>query len=146
MEKKPQYKVLAGHVRLLAQKSPTAARKVKKDLMDAIIRSLHQMPERFPFLNAEFIFSRQKTPPLSEAKAGDEWRRTKTNFCGIIFPEHMIDRGDNHCSPSSLTGYTKAPSPRQTYSPSGRKSLHSTAPNTTWSTGLQPGNEQGQSF
>ncbi len=63
MEKKPQYKVivsdrarqmLAGHVRFLAQKSPAAARKVKNDLMDAI-RSLHQMPERCPFLNAEFI-------------------------------------------------------------------------------------------
>ena len=63
MEKKPQYKVivsdrarqmLAGHVRFLAQKSPIAARKIKNDLMDAI-RSLYQMPERFPFLEAEFI-------------------------------------------------------------------------------------------
>lgn len=63
MEKKPQYKVivsdrarqmLAGHVRFLAQKNPTAARKTKNDLMDAI-RSLHQMPERFPFLKADFI-------------------------------------------------------------------------------------------
>jgi plasmid stabilization system protein ParE len=63
MEKKPQYKVivsnrarqmLAGHVRFLAQKSPTVAHKIKNDLMDAI-RSLHQMPERFPFLEAEFI-------------------------------------------------------------------------------------------
>ena len=63
MEKKPQYKVLvsdrarqmlAGHVRFLAQKSPAAARKIKNDLMDAI-RSLYQMPERFPFFEAEFI-------------------------------------------------------------------------------------------
>ena len=63
MEKKPQYKVsvsdrarqmLAGHVRFLAQKSPADARKVKNNLMDAI-RSLYQMPERFPFLTAEFI-------------------------------------------------------------------------------------------
>ena len=63
MEKKPQYKVivserarqmLAGHVRFLAQKSPTAARKIKNDLMNAI-RSLYQMPERFPFWEAEFI-------------------------------------------------------------------------------------------
>jgi plasmid stabilization system protein ParE len=63
MEKEPQYKVivsdrarqmLAGHVRFLAQKSPSAARKVKNDLMDAI-RSLYKMPERFPFLDAEFI-------------------------------------------------------------------------------------------
>jgi len=63
MENKPQYKVivsdrarqmLAGHVRFLAQKSPSAARKVKNELMDAI-RSLYQMPERFPFLESEFI-------------------------------------------------------------------------------------------
>jgi plasmid stabilization system protein ParE len=63
MEKKPQNKVivsdrarqmLAGHVRFLAQKSPTAARKIKNDLLDAI-RSLQQMPQRFPFLESEFI-------------------------------------------------------------------------------------------
>jgi len=63
MEKKVQYKVivsdrarqmLAGHVRFLAQKSPTAARRTKNNLMNAI-RSLSIMPERFPFLNAEFI-------------------------------------------------------------------------------------------
>ena len=63
MENKHQYKVivsdrarqmLAGHVRFLAQKSPTAARKIKNDLMDAI-RSLSKMPERFPFLDAEFL-------------------------------------------------------------------------------------------
>jgi plasmid stabilization system protein ParE len=63
MEKKLQYKVivsdrarlmLAGHVRFLAQKSPTASREVKDYLM-AAIRSLHQMPERFPYLSAEFI-------------------------------------------------------------------------------------------
>ncbi|HHW74985.1 MAG TPA: type II toxin-antitoxin system RelE/ParE family toxin [Firmicutes bacterium] len=63
MEKKPQYRVivsdrarqmLAGHVRFLAQKSPTAARRTKNELMDAI-RSLSAMPERFPFLNMEFI-------------------------------------------------------------------------------------------
>ena len=63
MEKTLKYKVivsdrvrqmLAGHIRFLAQKSLTAARKVKNDLMDAI-RSLSQMPERFPFLDAQFI-------------------------------------------------------------------------------------------
>lgn len=63
MEKKPRYKVivsdrarqmLAGHVRFLAQKSPTTARKVKNDLIDTI-RSLQQMPERFPFLDADLI-------------------------------------------------------------------------------------------
>ena len=63
MEKKVQYKVvvsdrarqmLAGHVRFLAQKSPTVARRTKNELMDAI-RSLSTMPQRFPFLDAEFI-------------------------------------------------------------------------------------------
>ena len=63
MEKKAQYKVivsdrarqmLAGHVRFLAQNSPAAARKAKNDLMNAI-RSLSIIPERFPFLTAEFI-------------------------------------------------------------------------------------------
>lgn len=63
MEKKPQYRVivsdrarqmLTGHLRFLAQKSPTDARKVKNDQMNAI-RSLYLMPERFPFLEAEFI-------------------------------------------------------------------------------------------
>jgi plasmid stabilization system protein ParE len=63
MEKNPQNKVivsdrarqmLAGHVCFLAQKSPVAARKVKNNLMNAI-RSLYQMPERFPFLESEFI-------------------------------------------------------------------------------------------
>jgi plasmid stabilization system protein ParE len=63
MEERPQYRVivsdrarqmLAGHVRFLAQKSPTAARKTKNDLINAI-RSLYQMPERFSFLEAEFI-------------------------------------------------------------------------------------------
>lgn len=63
MEKMPKYKVivsdrsskmLANHVRFLAQKNPSAARKLKNRLMDAI-RSLYQMPGRFPFLEAEFI-------------------------------------------------------------------------------------------
>ena len=63
MEKKPQYKVivsdrarqmLAGHVGFMAQKSPTAARRTKNELMDAI-SSLSTMPERFPFLNTDFI-------------------------------------------------------------------------------------------
>lgn len=63
MEKESHYNViiserarrmLAGHVRFLAQKSPSAAEKAKNKLMDAI-RSLSTMPERFPFLDAEFI-------------------------------------------------------------------------------------------
>ncbi|NLW91719.1 MAG: type II toxin-antitoxin system RelE/ParE family toxin [Syntrophomonadaceae bacterium] len=63
MEKKPQYKVmvsdrarqmLASHIRFLAQINPVAARRTKNELIDAI-RSLAIMPERFPFLNAQFI-------------------------------------------------------------------------------------------
>lgn len=63
MVNKPQYKVivsdrarqmLAEHVRFLAQKSPVAARRTKNELIDAI-RSLSTMPERCPFVNAEFI-------------------------------------------------------------------------------------------
>lgn len=63
MEKTPQYKVivsarshqmLASHFRFLAQKSPPAARRIKNELLEAI-RSLEDMPERFPFLEAEYI-------------------------------------------------------------------------------------------
>lgn len=63
MEKSHEYAVLisdrsrqmlANHVRFLAQKSPSAARKVKNKLMDGIC-SLYHMPERYPFLEAEFI-------------------------------------------------------------------------------------------
>ncbi|MFF3926271.1 type II toxin-antitoxin system RelE/ParE family toxin [Paenibacillus lactis] len=63
MEKKPRYKViisdrarqmLANHVRFLAEKSPEAARNTKNELLQAI-RSLAWMPERYPFLEAEFI-------------------------------------------------------------------------------------------
>ena len=63
MEKTPQYKVivsdrarqmLSGHVRFLAHKSPAAARKIKNELMEAM-RSLHCMPERYPFIEADFI-------------------------------------------------------------------------------------------
>lgn len=63
MENNHRYKVIVSdrarqmmvnHVRFLAQKSPAAARKVKNDLI-AAIRSLDHMPERFPYLMAEFI-------------------------------------------------------------------------------------------
>ena len=63
MKKKPQYKViifdrarqmLARHVRFVAQKNLSAARKLKNELMDAI-NSLYGRPERFPFLEADFI-------------------------------------------------------------------------------------------
>ena len=46
--------MLVGHVRFLAQKSPTTARGTKNELMNAI-HSLYAMPGRFPFLNAKFI-------------------------------------------------------------------------------------------
>ncbi len=63
MGKMPKYKVivsdrsrkmLANHIRFLAQKSPSAARKLKNRLMDAI-HSLYKMPGRLPFLDADFI-------------------------------------------------------------------------------------------
>ncbi len=63
MEKKQQYNVivsdrarqaLATHVRFLAKKSPVVARRTKNKLMEAI-KSLSTMPERFPFLNTEYI-------------------------------------------------------------------------------------------
>lgn len=63
MENSPRYKVivsvrafqmLAGHVRFLAHKSPAAARNTKRQLLSSI-RSLCRMPQRFPFLVAEFL-------------------------------------------------------------------------------------------
>lgn len=63
MVKIPRYKInvsdrsrqmLAAHVRFLAEKSPEAARNTKNELLTAI-RSLAQMPERYPFMEAEFI-------------------------------------------------------------------------------------------
>ncbi|OXM13942.1 type II toxin-antitoxin system RelE/ParE family toxin [Paenibacillus herberti] len=63
MEKMPRYKILVSnrarqmlesHIRFLAEKSPDAARRAKDELLQAI-RSLERMPERFPFLDAEFI-------------------------------------------------------------------------------------------
>lgn len=63
MEKKPQYKVivshraqqmLAGHISFLTRTSTASARRTKSVFSDAI-RSLSTMPERFPFLDADFI-------------------------------------------------------------------------------------------
>jgi len=63
MDKTPRYKViisdrsrqmLASHVRFMAQNSPPASRKVKDELMEAI-RSLKEMPERFPFFGGGYI-------------------------------------------------------------------------------------------
>ncbi|SHI01468.1 ParE toxin of type II toxin-antitoxin system, parDE [Sporobacter termitidis DSM 10068] len=46
--------MLAGHIAFLARTSPDAAREAKNKII-AGIRSLSQLPERFPFLDAEFI-------------------------------------------------------------------------------------------
>ena len=63
MEKILQYKVvvsdrtrqmLANHVRFQAQKSLPAARRTKNELLKAL-HSLSTMPERFPFLDVDFI-------------------------------------------------------------------------------------------
>lgn len=48
------YQMLEGHVLYLAQKSPTAANDMADRILNSI-RSLQQMPERFPYLNAELI-------------------------------------------------------------------------------------------
>jgi plasmid stabilization system protein ParE len=63
MKKKPPYKViiserarqmLVNHVLFLSRKNASAARETKNRLMESI-RSLSDMPERFPFLEGEFI-------------------------------------------------------------------------------------------
>lgn len=63
MEKTARYKIVVSdrarqmltvHLRFLARTSPPAARKIKNQIMDAI-RSLEEMPERFPFIAGEFL-------------------------------------------------------------------------------------------
>ena len=74
MEKKPPYKVivsdyarqmLAGHVRFLAQTSPTDALKIENDLMDAI-RSLYRgFGYKQPRANSYLIVTEgERTEPL----------------------------------------------------------------------------------
>jgi plasmid stabilization system protein ParE len=46
--------MLGAHIRFVAQVSPSVARDTKKKLLSAI-RSLSEMPERFPFLDEEFV-------------------------------------------------------------------------------------------
>ena len=100
MEKKPRYKVivsdrarqmLAGHVRFLAQKSPTTARKVKNDLIDAI-RSLQQMPERFPFLDADLI------PPNKYHKMFvEKWYLILYQIKDeIVYVDYIVDRRQDY--------------------------------------------------
>ncbi len=43
-------KMLMQHIRFVAKENIEAARKTKKEIMEAI-RSLYEMPHRFPFLN-----------------------------------------------------------------------------------------------
>jgi plasmid stabilization system protein ParE len=45
---------LGAHIKFMAQISPAAARDIKEQLL-AAIRSLEEMPERFPFLEEEFV-------------------------------------------------------------------------------------------
>ena len=46
--------MLGAHIKFLAQVSPSAARDTKSRLL-AAIRSLADMPERFPFLDEDFV-------------------------------------------------------------------------------------------
>ena len=46
--------MLGVHIKFLAQVSPSAARNTKTRLL-ATIRSLAEMPERFPFLDENFV-------------------------------------------------------------------------------------------
>ena len=47
-------RMLAAHIRFLAQVSPKAAAAKKQEIM-AALRSLEQMPQRFPFFNEPYI-------------------------------------------------------------------------------------------
>lgn len=47
-------RMLAAHIRFLAQVSPEAAAAKKREIMEAL-RSLEQMPQRFPFFNEPYI-------------------------------------------------------------------------------------------
>ncbi|MDR1328924.1 MAG: type II toxin-antitoxin system RelE/ParE family toxin [Oscillospiraceae bacterium] len=46
--------MLGAHIKFIAQINPSAARDTKARLL-AAIRSLSAMPERFPFLDEEFV-------------------------------------------------------------------------------------------
>lgn len=48
------WEMLSAHVRFLAEVDPKAAKKTQKKLLDAL-KSLQEMPERFPFLDADYI-------------------------------------------------------------------------------------------
>lgn len=95
MEKMTRYKIivsdrarqmLATHVRFLAEKSPDAARKTKNELLHAI-RSFAQMPERYPFLEAEFI------PPNKYHKMFvDKWYLVLYQILDeIVYVDYIMD-------------------------------------------------------
>ena len=95
MGNKPQFQVvvsdrarqmLAGHIRFLAQKSPAAARRTKNELIHAI-RSLSALPERFPFLDAEFI------PPNKYHKMlVEEWYLILYQIKGQrVYVDYLVD-------------------------------------------------------
>ena len=46
--------MLGAHIKFLAQKSPSAARKTKTEILTAI-RSINKMPERYPFFDNDFV-------------------------------------------------------------------------------------------
>ncbi len=46
--------MIGAHIKFIAQVSPSAARETKTGIL-AAIRSLSKMPERFPFLDEEYI-------------------------------------------------------------------------------------------
>ena len=48
------WEILSAHVCFLAEVDPKAAKKTQKKLMDAFM-SLQELPERFPFLDADYI-------------------------------------------------------------------------------------------
>jgi len=48
------YSMMGSHIRFLMQISPEASQKLKNKIIEAI-KSLEQMPERFPFFEAQFI-------------------------------------------------------------------------------------------
>lgn len=95
MEKTTPYKIivsdrahqlLASHIRFLAEKSPEAARSTKNQLLQAI-RSLARMPERYPFLNAEFI------PPNKYHKMYvEKWYLILYQILDdIVYVDHIVD-------------------------------------------------------
>lgn len=47
-------RILASHIRFMAQMDSDVAKAKKKEIMDAM-RSLNQMPQRFPFFNETYI-------------------------------------------------------------------------------------------